>query len=94
MSGRVASTGASIFLPDRLADRTLEGPIAVAEVLDLGRGRWLLVLQVAEALLASAVVEEGEGFRRASVGDGVAETLVAPDGGRPGARQLLVPAAR
>jgi maltokinase len=82
LAERVASTGASAFLPDRLADRAPEhlpaaGAISVADVLDLGRGRWLLVLQVAEALLASAVVEEGEGFRRASVGDGVAEALIA-----------------
>jgi maltokinase len=77
LASRVASTRASTFLPDRLAERTPEGPIAVADDLELGRGRWLLVLQVAEALLASAVVEEGDGFRRAGVGDGVAETLVA-----------------
>ena len=45
--------------------------------LDLDRGRWLLVLQVASELLVSAVVEDGGGFRRASPGDGVMDELLA-----------------
>ena len=78
LSGRVASTDASTFVPGRLADRLPEGAsVAVADALDLGRDRWLLVLRIAGELLASAVVGEGDGFRRAGVGDGVAETLVS-----------------
>jgi maltokinase len=45
--------------------------------LDLGEGRWLLVLQVARELLVSAVVEDGGGFRRSRTGDGVMEELLA-----------------
>jgi maltokinase len=78
LAGRVASTGAPAFVPGRFADRLPEGAsVAVADALDLGRGRWLLVLRVAGELLASAVVEDGGGFRRAVAGDGVAETLVS-----------------
>jgi maltokinase len=39
--------------------------------------RWVLVLETGPGLLASAVVEEREGFRRARAGDGVAEGLLA-----------------
>jgi maltokinase len=47
------------------------------DALDLDRGRWILVIEVPEGLLASAVMEDGEGFRRAGTGDGVAEELLA-----------------
>ena len=77
LADRVASTDAPTFVPGRLADRWPEGAsVAVADALDLERGRWLLVLQVGDALLASPVVEDGHAFRRAGVGDGVAETLL------------------
>ena len=46
------------------------------DALHLGHARWVLVLEASSGLLASAVVEEGEGFRRARSGDGVAETLL------------------
>jgi maltokinase len=49
----------------------------VLDVLDLERGRSILVLEDAYGVLASAVVEHGAGFRRAEAGDGVAEALLA-----------------
>jgi maltokinase len=48
----------------------------VLDALDLDRGRWVLVLEVPPGLLVSAVVEDGEGFRRPAPGDGVAEELL------------------
>ena len=47
------------------------------DALDLAAGRWVLLLEASSGLLASAVVEEHEGFRRARAGDGVAEELLA-----------------
>ena len=77
LAERVASTGSGTFVSGRLADRLSPGtPVEVLDALDLGGGRWLLVLRVAGALLASGVVEEGERFRRAGPGDGVAEALL------------------
>jgi len=52
-------------------------PPTLLDALDLGRGRWLLVLETSAGLLLSAVVEDREGFRRAVAGDGVAEELLA-----------------
>jgi maltokinase len=49
----------------------------VLDALDLDRGRWVLLLEVPQGLLVSAVVEDGEGYRRAEAGDGVAEGLLA-----------------
>jgi maltokinase len=74
----VASTDPAEFLPvRRQADRQeSRGSPTLLDALDLGRGRWLLVLEVAADLLVSAVVEEGEGVRRARVGDGVMEELL------------------
>jgi maltokinase len=74
----VASTRPSEFLPvRRQADRQEAlGPTLLAG-LDLDRGRWLLVLEVASELLVSSVVEDGGGFRRARTGDGVMEELLA-----------------
>ena len=76
---RVASTRPSEFLPVRLAADRQEalGAPALLDELDLGGGRWVLVLETASGLLASAVVEDHEGFRRAHPGDGVAEGLLA-----------------
>jgi maltokinase len=48
----------------------------VLDALDLAHARWILVLEDPSGLLASAVVEDGEGFRRARSGDGVAEALL------------------
>jgi maltokinase len=74
----VASTNPSEFLPvRRQADRQEPlGAPSLLDVLDLDRGRWLLVLEVASGLLVSAAVEEGEGVRRACAGDGVMEELL------------------
>ena len=49
----------------------------VLDALDLAAGRWVLMLETPSGLLASAVVEEHEGFRRARAGDGIAEELLA-----------------
>lgn len=75
----MASTHPSEFLPvRRQADRQEPlGAPALLDALDLGHGRWLLVLEPASGLVASAVVEDHEGLRRARAGDGVAETLLA-----------------
>ncbi len=75
----MASSEAAVFLPARRIAGRREplGTIEVLDALDLGRGRWLLVLETGAGLLAAAVVEEGKRFRRASVGDGVAEELLA-----------------
>jgi maltokinase len=54
----------------------LEAPM-LFDQLDLRLGRWLLVLEDASRWLTSALVEEGEGFRRARAGDGIAEELLA-----------------
>ena len=45
--------------------------------LDLGLGRWLLVLEDDSRWLTSALVEDGAGLRRARAGDGIAEELLA-----------------
>jgi maltokinase len=75
----VASTRPSEFLPVRLAADRQEplGDPSLLDALDLGRGRWVLVLETKPGLLTSAVVEELEGFRRARAGDGVSEALLA-----------------
>ena len=75
----MASTHPSEFLPVRLAADRQEplGDPALLDALDLGRGRWVLVLETKPGLLTSAVVEELEGFRRARTGDGVSEELLA-----------------
>ena len=74
----MASTDPATFVTGRLADRVPEGAsVTLRDALDLGRDRWLLVLRLADALLVSAVVEEGRGFRGAGVGEGVADTLLA-----------------
>jgi maltokinase len=75
----VASTHPSEFLPVRLAADRQEplGDPSLLDALDLGRGRWVLVLETQPGLLTSAVVEELEGFRRARAGDGVSEGLLA-----------------
>ena len=54
----MASAHSSEFLPVRLAADRQEplGAPAVLDALDLGRGRWLIVLEPASGLLASAVV--------------------------------------
>ena len=74
----MASTHLSEFLPvRRQADRQEAlGRPTWLDGLDLDRGRWLLVLEVASELLVSAVVEDRGGFRRARAGDGVAGTLL------------------
>ena len=78
LAERVSSTVPGTFVSGRLADRISPGtPVEVLDALDLGGGRWLLVLRAGGALLASGVVEEGAGFRRAGAGDGVAEALLA-----------------
>ncbi|MGH2642252.1 MAG: hypothetical protein ACRDGO_11195 [Actinomycetota bacterium] len=53
----------------------------MADALATGNGRWLLVLRVGDELFTSAAVEEGDGFRRAVPGDGVAEGLLARTAG-------------
>ncbi len=75
----MASSEPAEFLPTRRAARRQEPfhHLVVLDALDLGRGRWLLVLDASSGLLASAVVEEGRSFRRAGSGDGVAEELLA-----------------
>lgn len=77
------STHPSEFLPARLAADRQEplGDPSLLDALDLGRGRWVLVLETAPGLLTSAVVEERDGFRRARAGDGVAEGLLAQTSG-------------
>jgi maltokinase len=79
LAARLISTQPSEFLPvRRQADR--QEPLGVPvllDALDLDRGRWLLVLEDVSGLLSSTVVVEGQGFRRARVGDGVAEGLLA-----------------
>jgi maltokinase len=79
LTARVASTDPSEFLPvRRQADRQERlGAPTLLDALDLDRGRWLLVLEVGSDLLVSAVVETGESLRRAWVGDGVMEALLA-----------------
>ena len=78
LAGRVASTDPETFVTGRFGDRVPEGSsVTLRDALDLGRDRWLLVLRLADGLLVSAVVDEGEGFRRARVGDGVADTVLA-----------------
>jgi maltokinase len=79
LESRVASTPPSEFLPARLAAGRQEplAPPMLLDSLDLGRDRWLLVLEAAPDLLTSAVIEHGEGFCRARAGDGVAEELLA-----------------
>ena len=78
LSARVASSDPSEFLPvRRQADRQEPlGSPTLLDALDLDQGRWLLVLEVAADLLVSAVVEVGEGLRRALAGDGVMEELL------------------
>lgn len=75
----MASSDPGVFLPARREAGRQEplGSLTVLDALDLGRGRWVLVLEVGSGLLASAVVEEGRSFRRARAGDGVAEELLA-----------------
>jgi len=53
------------------------GALRLLDALELGRGRWLLVLEATAGVLVSAVVEDQLGFRRARAGDGVAEELLA-----------------
>jgi maltokinase len=68
----VASTHPSEFLPvRRQADRQEPlDPPTLLDALDLDRGRWLLVLQVASALLVSAAGEDTiAGWRRAAEAD-------------------------
>lgn len=79
VESRVASSEPDVFLPVRRAAGRQEplGSLSVLDALDLGGGRWLLVLEAGSGLLASAVVEDGSGFHRAGVGDGVAEELLA-----------------
>lgn len=79
VESRVASSEAAVFLPARRASGRQEplGSLTVSDALDLGGGRWLLVLVAGSGLLASAVVEDVTGFRRAGVGDGVAEELLS-----------------
>jgi maltokinase len=75
----VASCDPAVFLPARRAAGRRE-PLRVPrllDALDLGRARWVLMLEATSGLLASAVVEDRDGFRRARVGDGVAEELLA-----------------
>ncbi len=74
----MSSTDTAEFLPARRVAGRQEalGSLKVLDALDLGRGRWLLVLEAGSGLLASAVVEEGMRFRRAGAGDGVAEELL------------------
>jgi maltokinase len=75
----VASSDPSELLPARRQAHQLEpsGVPTVRDALDLDRGRWVLLLEVPQGLLVSAVVEDGEGYRRAEAGDGVAEGLLA-----------------
>jgi maltokinase len=75
----VASTHPAEFLPARRTagrqePREVRG---LLDALDLGGARWVLLLEASSGLLASAVVEEQEGFRRARAGDGVAEAVLA-----------------
>jgi maltokinase len=79
LKAEVASTHPSEFLPVRLAADLQEplGALVLLDALALDRGRWLLVLEAISGLLASAVVEDQDGFRRARVGEGVAEELLA-----------------
>ena len=75
----MASTHPAEFLPARRTAGRQE-PLEVSgllDALDLGGARWVLLLQAPSGLLASAVVEEQEGFRRARAGDGIAEELLA-----------------
>ena len=68
-----------MFLPARRLAHQL-GPIGaptVLDALDLDRGRWVLLLELPQGLLVAAVMEDGEGYRRAVAGDGVAEGLLA-----------------
>jgi maltokinase len=76
---RVASSHPSELLPARrkLLPQGASGVATVLDALDLERDRWVLLLQVPQGLLVSAVVEDGDGFRRAGEGDGVAEGLLA-----------------
>lgn len=78
LEARVASTPPGEFLPlRRQADRQEPPDVpTLLDALDLERGRWVLVLEVARGLLVSAVVEDGEAFRGARVGDGVAAALL------------------
>ena len=75
----MASSDPSQFLPARREAHQQEhsGVPTVRDALDLARGRWVLLLEVPQGLLVSAVVEDGEGYRRAEAGDGVAEGLLA-----------------
>ena len=61
----------------RRTGRNRSATASLLDALDLGRGRWVLVLETKPGLLTSAVVEELEGFRRARAGDGVSEGLLA-----------------
>jgi maltokinase len=79
MDRRMDSTDPAELLPAR---RTMgaDAPVEVMKVLDaldLGRGRLVLLLETSSGPLASAVVEEHDGFRRARAGDGVAEELLS-----------------
>ena len=66
-----------MLLPDRLVAQLPRDPsIEVADALDLGSDRWLLVLAVAGELLLSSVVGRDGAFRRARAGDGVGEVLL------------------
>ncbi len=75
----MASSDPSQFLPARREAHQQEHSRVptVRDALDLARGRWVLLLEVPQGLLVSAVVEDGEGYRRAEAGDGVAEGLLA-----------------
>jgi maltokinase len=83
---RVASTAVTVLLPTSLPEGPSGGAVTVADALALGDRRWLLVLHVRDQLFTSAVVEEGDAFRRAGAGDGVAEALLTrtASGGQAG----------
>ncbi len=86
LEDRLSSTDLAEFLPARRVAGRQEpfGSLTILDALDLGRGRWLLVLEAGSRLLASAVVEDGKGFRRGGAGDGVAEELLARIAGEDG----------
>jgi len=75
----VASSDPAAFLPTRRVAGRQDplGRPTLLDALDLGRGRWLLVLEASPGLLAYGVVEDRHGFRRARAGDGVSEELLA-----------------
>lgn len=75
----MASTHPAEFLPARRMAGRQEPtePPSVLDALDFGGARWVLLLQTSSGPLVSAVIEEGDGFRRARAGDGIAEELLA-----------------